>query len=178
MRKRRSVLHSESGHRHRNYKRKMRNLFLEITLIIALIFVAINFIKKEEEHPKVSKFDEEMQKEIIDKELEQQPDEQENENNSKVLVTPMIIGNIEIIKTILYYQQESNETIIKFDVLSTEGNIEEQNVYLEILDKDFKNLTRINVKFPCLESNKKTRVNVVLDGDYRNAETIQSHEGQ
>ena len=69
MSRKRSVLHSQERHRSRNYKRRVRNLFLEITFIIILAIVAIKFVKKDEDKPKVSGIGNHEQQQIIDQQM-------------------------------------------------------------------------------------------------------------
>ena len=84
--RRRSVLHSEKRHRTRNYKRRVKNLIIEIAIIILLIIVGIKFVKKDEEKPEITKITAEEQKEIIKEQLLQKPD---NKKEKELIIPEM-----------------------------------------------------------------------------------------
>lgn len=174
MRKRRNVLQAEGGHRYRKYKRRIRNMIIEITLIAIFIFVAVKFVKDDEEKTKVSKISVEEQKQIINSQMGL--NHNTKENNSKEIEILTTNNNIKILKINLSYQEENKETIINLDIGGSIVEIKQQSVLLEILDENEKILTTTNVNIPYIDQNQQTRVNIVLNGDYRNAKSIKIHE--
>lgn len=176
MRRRRSVLHSEGGHRHRRYKRKIRNMIFESILLIIFVFAATKFIKDDSEKPKVTRISAQEQMQIINNEMGINKEQQENNMSELEVLTT--IDNIKILKIALNYQEENNETIISLDIGDSEVEITEQKVLLEILNKKQKQLTTTHVQIPYLDKNRQTRINIVLTGDYRDAKSIKIHEEQ
>lgn len=171
MGRKRSVLHSEQGHRHRNYKRRMRNLFIELTFIIIFIFVAIKFVKKDEQIPTVSGLSLEEQQQIINKEMQQEIPKEKVQK--QIQITNQDGKSIIIEKVILTYLRETNQTIINFDVKNTNETIEESRLYLGLLDNKEKRLKEIYLNVHYLESNQQTRINTVLEGDFSEVDRIQ-----
>ena len=107
MSRKRSILHSTERHNNRNYKRRIRNLFFEIAFIIVLTFVAIKFIKKDDQMPKVSGLTVEEQKQIIDEEMNQESKNQESEE--KEIKAPNENGQeLKITKATIKYDEKSN----------------------------------------------------------------------
>ena len=70
MSRKHSVLHSTERHNNRNYKRRIRNLFFEITFIVIFTYVAIKFVNRDGQQPKVSGLSIEEQQQIIDNEMQ------------------------------------------------------------------------------------------------------------
>ena len=110
-----SILHSEKRHRSRRYKRKIRILFVQIIFIIILIFVAIKFVKNDEEKPKVTSLSAEAQKEIINNEL-QQENQNKEENVKKLKIPDISTQGVSILSAKLEYVQKEDKTIVSIDV--------------------------------------------------------------
>ena len=139
-------------------------MLFEIIMLTIFVFVAIKFVKDDDEKPKVIKISAEEQKQIIDSEIGINQSQQ-----SKELIIEEIDQDIQIKKINLNYQKESNETIINIYLEKSEV----QSVELIMLDKKQKILTTTNVNIPYLEDERQTRVNIVLNGDYREVERVQ-----
>ena len=174
MSRKRNILHSTERHNNRNDKRRLRNLFLEITFIIILTYVAIKFVNRDEQQPKVSGLSTEEQQQIINNEMQQKPEIKEK---SKEIKVPEKGGNdLQIIKAILNYNQNNNQTIINLDVKNYGEAIEESKLLLALMDSEGKTIVKTYAKVQYLGKNQQTRVNIVLEGDFSATENIETRE--
>lgn len=155
--------------RTKQLKRRIRNIICETVFLIILIFVLLRFVKASNSIPKVLSIDAEQQKKIIEEEMNPY-------SHSKELEIEQFNSNIKIIKALIKYEEENNQTIVSFDV---EASLEQLDAYIflaDIVSEDGKTMTTVKVTTPYLEKNNKTRINVVLDGDFRNAVKIKTYE--
>ena len=172
MSRKRSVLHSTERHNNRNYKRRIRNLFLEIIFIIVLTFVAIKFIKKDNQMPKVSGLTVEEQKQKIDEEMNKEPEKQES--TEKEIKTPKDNGQeLEITKATIKYDAKSNQTILKLNIKNYSAKTVNTTLKISLIDYTEKKLMETYIDINRLNANSETRINTVLDGDLRNVEKIE-----
>lgn len=170
MGRKRSVLHSEQGHRHRNYKRRMRNLLIEITFIVILTFVAIKFTKKDEQIPTVSGLSQEEQQQIIEDEIHQEVPKEEVQK--QIILPSQDEESIIIVKAVLNYQRKNNQTIINFDVKNQGDAIDEYRLLIGLLNNENKTIKTTYLNIQYLEKNQQVRINIVLDGDFSETEEI------
>lgn len=175
MSRKHKVLHSTERHNNRNYKRRLRNLFLEIAFITILIFVAIKFVNRDNQPPKVSGLSKEEQQMIINNEMKQQ-DSDIQENSKEIKVLEKNICGIQIVKAILNYDKINNQTIINLDIKNGGERIEDAKFLLALVDKNSKTLKKTYATVQYLEKNQQTRINLVLDGDLTETEIIESRE--
>ena len=158
------------SHRNRNYKRRVRNLFLEITFIVILVFVATKFIKKDEEKPTVSGLSIEEQQRIIDNELAEKIEKDVQEE--KEIKVDYESTEEKITKATLKYDAKIDKTVLKMNV----KNISNKTINLErkitLIDYTGRVLEQPYLVVNKFNKNTETRVNIVLDGDLRNTEKI------
>ncbi len=172
MSRKRSILHSTERHNNRNYKRRIRNLFFEIAFIIVLTFVAIKFIKKDDQMPKVSGLTVEEQKQIIDEEMNQESKNQESEE--KEIKAPNENGQeLKITKATIKYDEKSNQTILKLNIKNYSTKTVDSTFKISLIDYTEKKLVETYIDINRLNANSETRLNTVLDGDLRNVEKIE-----
>lgn len=171
-----SVLHSEKRHRSRRYKRKIRILFVQIIFLIILIFVAIKFVKNDEEKPKVTSLSKETQKEIINSELEQESQKKEEKTSKELKVPDILTQGVSILSAKLEYLQKENKTIVSIDVKNYTEKIQDMILKVAFLDKDDELLEETYLKIEYLNENETTRVNLVIDKDISEAYRIELRE--
>ena len=170
-----SVLHSEKRHRSRRYKRKIRILFVQIIFIIILIFVAIKFVKNDEEKPKVTSLSAEAQKEIINNEL-QQENQNKEENVKKLKIPDISTQGVSILSAKLEYVQKEDKTIVSIDVKNYAEKIQDMVLKVAFLNKDDELLEETYLRIEYLDENDTTRVNIVIDKDLTEAYRIELRE--
>lgn len=164
-----SVLHSGERHRNRNYKRRIRNLFLEISFIIFLIFVSKKIIKKEEDKPTIQAISTEEQQQIID---DQMQETESNNNDTIELKVPESEKGVVIVKATLKYVENDNQTIINIDVKNYEEKIEGTVILISLIDENGKSIEDATVNIGELDKDQQTRVNIVLENDLSSAKEI------
>lgn len=171
-----SNLHSENRHRNRNYKRRVRNLFLEIIFIIMLIFVANKCIKEDEEKVTVTQLSVETQKQQIEEELKKNDlnnlKPKESNNIIEVEVPENDNLGFQIIKVNITYTE--GKSIVDFTVRNSTQETTTTRFYIGFLDKDQKIIETTYVDVPILESQQQTKVNIVIDKDLTGAKKIKS----
>lgn len=165
MSRKRSVLHSQERHRSRNYKRRVRNLFLEITFIIILAIVAIKFVKKDEDKPKVSGIGNHEQQQIIDQQMGETINIPKKEVSKELMVPELNMEGISIVKAIMKYEKEKNQTIINIDVKNYGELLQEARQLIALVD-DKNTILTTYIEIPTLNTKQQTRINLVLDGNY------------
>lgn len=168
-----SILHSGERHRNRNCKRQIRNLFLEIIFIIILSIVAIKFVKKEEEKPKITTLGIDRQKEIINNEMNTIQEIIKDEKSQELKIPEIKQEGISIIKASLQYIENENQTIIKIDVKNYGDNIGDARFLLALIDNNEKTIEETYVNVPKLEKNQETRLNIVLNNDLRETNRVE-----
>lgn len=174
MSRKHSVLHSTERHNNRNYKRRIRNLFFEITFIVIFTYVAIKFVNRDGQQPKVSGLSIEEQQQIIDNEMQQKP--KIKDENKEIKVPKENESGLQIIKATLKYSQINNQTIINLDVKNYGEALEESKLLLALMDSEGKTMVKTYAKVQYLDKNQQTRVNIVLEGDFSTAESIETRE--
>lgn len=173
MSRRRSVLHSEKRHRTRNYKRRVKNLIIEIAIIILLIIVGIKFVKKDEEKPEITKITAEEQKEIIKEQLEEN---QYNKNEKELKIPEMETRGLVFTKATINYIEESQQSIINIDVKNNDTAIEDARILIAILDENKQEIQQTYVDIQYLGEGQQTRVSIVINKDLSNAYEIETRE--
>lgn len=172
MGRKRNVLQSTERHNNRNYKRRVRNLFIEIIFIAILTFVAIKFVKKDDQIPKVSGLTVEEQKQIIEEEMNQETETQDSEE--KEIKTPKENGQeLKITKATIKYDEKSNQTILKLNIKNYSAKTVAETFKISLIDYTEKTLIETYIDINRLNANTETRINTVLDGDFRNVEKIE-----
>lgn len=170
-----SNLHSENRHRNRNYKRRVRNLFLEIIFIIILIFVANKFIKDDEEKAQVTQLSVETQKQQIEEELQKNDlnnlKPKESNNTIELEVPKENKEEIQIIKANITYNEE--KSIVDLIVKNNSQEKTSTRFLIGFLDKNQKIIETTYMDVPMLESQQQTKVNIVIDKDLTGAKKIQ-----
>lgn len=170
-----SILHSEKRHRSRRYKRKIRILFVQIIFIIILIFVAIKFVKNDEEKPKVTSLSAEAQKEIINNEL-QQENQNKEENVKKLKIPDISTQGVSILSAKLEYVQKEDKTIVSIDVKNYAEKVQDMVLKVAFLNEDDELLEETYLRIEYLDENDTTRVNIVIDKDLTEAYRIELRE--
>lgn len=173
MSRRRSVLHSEKRHRTRNYKRRLKNLVIELILIIILIFVATKFVKKDEEKPEVTRITAEEQKEIIKEQLEGKTN---NKNEKELKIPKTETRGLEFTKATVNYIKESQQSIINVDIKNNDSAIEDARILIAILDENKQELQQTYIDIQYLGEGQQTRVSIVIDKDLSSAYEIETRE--
>lgn len=174
--KKHSSLHSENRHRNRNYKRKTRNLVFQIIFIIILAFVAIKFVKKEEEKPKIKGISEEEQKQIIRNEMQENNTNQQissKSNEKKLRIPNTTTQGVVFTEATISYLEDKNQTIINLKVKNYGDEVNNQRFLLGLTNKEEKILETTYVDIQYLDTNQQTKLNIVLDKDLRETEEIQ-----
>ena len=174
MGRKRNVLQSTERHNSRNYKRRVRNLFIEIIFIVILIFVAIKFVNKDEQIPKVSGLTEEEQKQIINDEMKTDENDAKVQSVEKEIKVPSDNRQeIKITKAIIKYDVKTNKTILKLDIKNYTNKTTSSTFKIALIDYTEKILVETNIDVDNLNGNGETRVNAVFDDDLRNTEKIE-----
>lgn len=164
------------SHRTRNHKRRIRNLVLEIISITILIFVAKNFIKKDEEKPQTKSFNEQEQKNIIDEEINTtvKEDSTKNKEITQIIEIPEELYNgLKIEKITMNYIEETGLTLINFDIKNYGVLKNETNIPINLIDEEGKILTQTYISIQNLNTNQQTRVNIVIESDLRKTKKIE-----
>lgn len=174
MGRKRNVLQSTERHNSRNYKRRLRNLFIEIIFILVLTFVAIKFVNKDNQMPKVSGLTEEEQKQIINNEMKANEQDAKVQTVEKEIKLPENnMHEIKITKAIIKYDAKSNQTILKLDVKNYSDKTSSLTFRIALIDYTEKTLTETYINVEHLNGNAETRINTVLNDDLRNTEKIE-----
>lgn len=164
-----SNLHSENRHRNRNYKRRVRNLFLEIIFITILIFIANKFIKNDEEKAHVKQLSVENQKQQIEKEL--QENNIKKDNTKELEIPQQDKKGIRITKVNITCDKD--KTIIDFVVKNYNEEETGELLLVGLLNNSAKIIEKIYVDVPILKSQQQTKINLVVDKDLTEAERIE-----
>ena len=171
-----SVLHSEKRHRSRRYKRKIRILFIQIIFIMILIFVAIKFIKNDEEKPKVTNLSAEAQKEIINNEIQQENQNKEEEKFKELKIPDISTQGVSILSAKLEYVQKEDKTIISIDVKNYAEKVDDYVLKIAFLTQEDELLEETYIRIEYLDENDTTRINTVIDKDITEAYKIELRE--
>lgn len=172
MSRKRNVLHSQERHRNRKYKRRIRNLFLEIIFIILLVFVAIKFIKNDEEKPTVSQLGIDEQKQIIDNEMKE--NNENNTKNEKELQIPEFEKEgITIVKATITFTNNQKQSILNVDIINYGEKNLAKKIPINIVNDSGNVLEETYVNVSSLEAQTKIRLNIVCENDLREATKIE-----
>ena len=170
MSRRRSVLHSEKRHRTRNYKRRVKNLIIEIAIIILLIIVGIKFVKKDEEKPEITKITAEEQKEIIKEQLLQKPD---NKKEKELILPEMKEQEIRITKATMIYQEQQQQTIISIETTNY-CDYEVTNIIpINLVNNKGDILEKTEINIENLKPGESIRSTIVCEGNFSDAIKIE-----
>ena len=171
MSRKRTVLHSHERHRNRRYKRKIRNLIVEVLLIIFFVFVVMKFVKKDEEQLIVSKFGVNEQKQIIDNEMQEKKYDNKEE---KELETPEILnGEIVIEKATINYIENINQTILNVSVVNMSRDIITQQIPINLVDDSGNVLEETHIDIQNLGAKQKIKINIVCGKNLNMATKIE-----
>lgn len=174
MSRKRTVLHSRERHRNRNYKRRIRNLFLEILFIIIFVFVAIKFVKNDEETPTVKMLGTEEQKEIINNEMKENNDvNHENKNERELQIPEVEKDGITIIKAVMTFTENQKQSIINIEVMNYGKEKNSKKIPINLVDSSGTVLEETYVNVQKLEPKEQIRLNIVCENNLSEATKIE-----
>ena len=172
MSRKRNILHSQERHRNRRYKRRIRNLLIEILFIILLVSVAIKFIKNDEDKPTVSQLGTDEQKQIIDNEMKEN-NNIDNENERELQIPEFEKEGIAIVKAIITFTNNQKQSILNIDVINYGEQILSKEIPVNIVNDSGDVLEETYVNVSNLEAQTKIRLNIVCENDLREATKIE-----
>ena len=164
-------------HRTRNYKRRIRNLVLEVTFITILVFVATKFIKKDEEKPHVKDFSIEEQKNVIKEEMNTTVKEDNtvkpSDTTREIELPEELYNNLKIVKVTLSYIEETKLTLVNFDIKNLGMSKAEENIPINFVDENGNILEQTYISVQNINTNQQTRLNMVVNADLRETKKVE-----
>ena len=164
-------------HRTRNYKRRIRNLVLEVTFITILVLVATKFIKKDEEKPHVKDFSIEEQKNVIKEEMNTTVKEDNTVKPSDTIreieLPEELYNNLKIVKVTLSYIEETKLTLVNFDIKNLGMSKAEENIPINFVDENGNILEQTYISVQNINTNQQTRLNMVVNADLRETKKVE-----
>lgn len=176
MSRKRTVLHSQERHRSRKYKRRIRNLIIEILFISLLVFVAIKSIKNDDKTPTVSQLGTEEQKQLINTEMQEIP--QQNTTDSQQVTKELQLPEVKqegiaMLKATMQVTENQKQTIITIEVMNFGEEANSTKIPINFVDDEGNILEETYANIQRLQPKEKIKVNIVCEKNLNEATKIE-----